>query len=326
MSLTNTEISKIMQWQSPMFIVGAPRSGTSILYRTLQRHSSFKPYKCQDKSGVELTESNIFKTPYSIYSGSQANAFAYMLSDEDYYSQFLTLTRSIQNYQKLLIGKEVFQKIIPFVTTNQTIRASFWKITKNDILIRTFLYYAQQARGMKRIIEKTPQHIARLPEIKATFPNAKLLFMSRHPLDVFSSYRRRFQDSLKLKMKESELKWLRLSSKEFCHKYANYMKIAFQEQAHDSSNFMLISYEDFISNTEFILHNIFEFIGESYEEECIPTDKIESISWQPDPNLFGAIKSKTKSWQDFVNESEARFIEDRLADIISKLNYPRYTK
>ncbi|NEO31210.1 MAG: sulfotransferase [Symploca sp. SIO3C6] len=311
-----------MKNESPVFIVGAARSGTSILYRTLQRHSSFKPQKYKHKHGVELTESNIFKTPYHTYSGANSNAFTYMLGDEDYYCQFLGMTKSIQNYQRLLIGKDIFQKVAPKVSV---LRASVWKVTQNDILIRIFLYYAKQARGMKRIVEKTPQHISRLPEIKVTFPKAKLLFMPRHPLDVFSSYQRRLKDSLKLGMKESELKWLKISPKSFCNKYASYMHIALQEKVSNPSRFMLVSYEDFTCNTKVTLHKVFDFIEESYEEACIPEDTLKTTSWQADPNLFSSIKSKTKSWKNFTSEPDAKFIEDQLSEIMNQLNYPRYT-
>ncbi|NEO98671.1 MAG: sulfotransferase [Symploca sp. SIO2E9] len=311
-----------MKHESPVFIVGAARSGTSILYRTLQRHSSFKPQKYKHKDGVELTESNIFKSPYNTYYGYNSDAFTYMLGDEEYYHQFLGMTKSIQNYQRLLIGKDILQKVAPKVSV---FRASLWRAAHNDILIRIFLYYAKQARGMKRIIEKTPQHISRLPEIKETFPHAKLLFMPRHPIDVFSSYQRRLKDSLKLGMKQSELKWLNLSPKTFCNKYASYMNIALQEKVANPSSFMLVSYEDFTSNTKGTLQDIFDFIEESYEEECIPEDKIKATGWQADPNLFGSIKSHTKSWKDFTNESDAKFIEDRLSEITHQLNYPRYT-
>ena len=47
-------ISADMQRSSPVFIVGEARSGTSILYRTLQKHSSFRPRQ------TNLAETNIF--------------------------------------------------------------------------------------------------------------------------------------------------------------------------------------------------------------------------------------------------------------------------
>ena len=56
----------------------------------------------------------------------------------------------------------------------------------------------QKARGVNRILEKTPAAIYHLPEINATFPCAKKLFIHRHPIDVFTSYRRRLKKSVDL--------------------------------------------------------------------------------------------------------------------------------
>ena len=322
MNITPSEISTLMKRESPVLIVGAPRSGTSILYRTLQRHLSFKPQKCQDKSEVELTESNIFKNPYSTYSGSNSNALAYMLYDQGYYHQFLDMTKSIQNYQRLLIGKEILQKVVPLI---KVFRNSLWRVTQNDILIRIFLYYAQQARGMKRILEKTPQHISRIPEIKETFPQAKLLFMPRHPLDVYSSYQRRLKDSIKLGLSQSKIKWLQLSPQAFCRKYSSYLHLGLEENTSNPSSFMLIRYEDFTSQTKVTLHKIFDFLEEAYEEKCIPENKNQRPDWQADSYLFSGIKNHTKSWKDFTDESDAKSIEEELAELMVKLNYPRYT-
>ena len=47
-------ISKEMALCSPVFIIGEARSGTSILYRTLQKHSAFRPRE------IDLTETHIF--------------------------------------------------------------------------------------------------------------------------------------------------------------------------------------------------------------------------------------------------------------------------
>jgi Sulfotransferase family len=326
MDIVLSEVSAAMKQESPVFIVGAPRSGTSILYRTLQNHSSFKPQNCKNSLGVELTESNIFKAPYSIYAGEGSDAFAYLLSDPYQYQQFVDLIQPILTYQQLLLGKELLQKAIPSLAfLTPSLRALLWKTTKNDILVRAFLYYAKQSRGVKRILEKTPQHISRLPEIKETFPDAKLLFMPRHPIDVFSSYRRRLQDSIQSGMDKRSLKWLEISPQQFCRKYASSTQLALNEWRIHPESFMLVCYEDFTRNTQAVTQQILTFLDEVYEEGCIAETKPKATDWGADPNLFGAIKSSTKKWQDFIDESEAQFIETRLSAIMQQLNYERYT-
>lgn len=54
MQLTLSQLRYFIQNESPVFIVGAPRSGTSLLYRSLQKHSSFKLQDSIGDKGVNL--------------------------------------------------------------------------------------------------------------------------------------------------------------------------------------------------------------------------------------------------------------------------------
>lgn len=316
------KISLLMQDESPVFIVGAPRSGTSILYRTLQQHSSFQPKNVHNSSGVELTESNVFKDPYNTYSRANNSVLAYFVNNQDCYEQFLQDTQFLQTYQRLLLGKKALHRLSPFLPG---LRTSVWRANSNHLLIRNFFYYAKQARGMERIIEKTPQHIYYLPEIKATFPQAKLLFILRHPLDVFSSYRKRLRDSLQLGMPQSDLKWLQMSPRSFCFKYNLYARIALQQNATNKENFLLIDYENFTNNNEAVLHKLLALIGEEPEAKLFNINQTNNDNWQLDKKLFSSVKKNTKNWQDFVNRSEAIFIETKLAPLMNKLNYEKYS-
>lgn len=311
MSLTLSEISDLMKQESPVFIVGAPRSGTSILYNRLQYHSSFK----LSSPGVELSESKVFGNPYRAYYPANESTLGYMLGNESYYQQFLDSTKSI------LSGVKFMQRL---AVKRNISRRLLWTILLNDHLVQSFFYYAKQARGVKRLLEKTPTHIFRLPEIKSTFPSAKLLFIYRHPVDVFSSYKRRIKVETKLGKNQKEVDWLKLTPNKFCDNYANYIGIAEREYISNPSGFMMFKYEDFTSNPQDIFQRICEFIGEPYEGELLASEEQQN-SWVQDPYLFKKITEKTKSWQDYISESDARFIEDRLNKVMSQLDYPRYT-
>lgn len=321
-----TEISDVMKRESPVLIVGAPRSGTSLLYLMLQRHSSFSAHNCENESKADLTESNIFRLPYDTYSNPNSTAFAYMLRNQACYEQFVSVIHPIVRQQQFLLGKKHFYKIIPKLPfLQESTRVSLWKVLGNDRLIRAFFYYAKLARGMHRIIEKTPQHISLLPEIKETFPQAQLIFIARHPIDVFSSYQRRLHDSLTLGAKKKQLAWLDISPNVFCKKYANYMNIVLQELAANPHRFLLIKYEDFVKDAYHAMEQILNFLEEPCETVYIPETTAEKTKWQDDPNLFGDIKLMTKKWQSYVDKTQAALIEDRLMHIISQFGYSRYT-
>lgn len=321
------KISELMTQESPVFIVGAPRSGTSLLYLTLQKHSKFRSWNCNNDSKFELTESNIFRAPYDTYLAPHSNAFSYMLHNLDCYQTFTKTIQSICVHQRFLVGRKHLYKLIPklpFLSTTE--RIWLWHAFENDLLIRSFFYYAKRARGMHRIIEKTPQHIFLLPEIKATFPQCKLLFIVRHPIDVFSSYRRRLEDSLKQGHSSKSLNWLNVSPRSFCKKYTDAINIALQEKAANPQRFLLLKYEDFVKDTYQTLGQVFDFLEEPYESECIAKQSAHKPNWQDDPNLFGGIKQTTKEWENYVDYSATVFIENQLNGIMNQLNYSRYTE
>ncbi len=322
-------ISEIMKNESTVFIVGAPRSGTSLLYRLLQMHSSFKPQKCKDRTGVNLRESKVFGNSYNVFSISDVPGLAYMLYDVDSYSQFQDSSRRIRKYQRLLIGKNIYQVVANRFFQNFTVNLNFirgllWKIFLNDVLIRHYFYYAKRTRGMKRILEKTPTNIYYLPEIKATFPRAKLIFIYRHPVDVFSSYKRRLKVSNEIGIDQSQLVWLKISPSKFCKLYSKDINLALSEQSSNPHNFMLIRYENLVNNLQLTLQHVCEFLAEPYDKEYLPNAKNQNID-EIEPYLFGEVKSTTKKWEDYISEVDARFIEDRLSKVMHKLDYPRYT-
>jgi hypothetical protein len=271
---------------------------------------------------VELTETQIFSNPYNSYSPFNRSAIEYFLRDEEYYRQFLASTRQIQRYQHILIGKKRFRN---YLNKTNLFRELLWISQLNHYLVRSYFYYAIQARGMNRILEKSPRHIFFLKELKATFPHAKLLFIFRHPVDVFSSYKKRLLYAMEAGVDKAQLRWLELSLGEFVHRYIIYSDLAMKEQSNNTYGFMTVKYEEFTHNTQDVLHRICEFLGESYEEQCLSEEKSKYVEWKVDPYLFGDITKKTKNWQDFIDEYEARFIEDRLYPIMNQLGYPRYT-
>ena len=321
MGLTFLDTLNFMKTESPVFIVGAARSGTSILYRLLQNHSSFKLQKIAGDSGPNLVESNIFQKPYNTANPTLLN---YLLEDKHQYSQFLEGTEWIRRYQNLLFAKSISGKVsrrnrLPLI------REIFWQLTMSNFLVAIFFYYAKQARGGKRILEKTPSSIYRLPEIKKTFPRSQLLFIHRHPLDVYSSYKKRLQTSRALNLKESELRWLQISPERFCSDYESSIRLALRESEFNSAQFMLVAYEELVSKPADTIQQICHFLNEPYEEECIVKDETKERKWEFDPHLFGEIKKTTKNWQDFVTSDEAISIENRLHQVMNKLGYARYS-
>ncbi|MEI6100187.1 MAG: sulfotransferase, partial [Alphaproteobacteria bacterium] len=202
-------------------------------------------------------------------------------------------------------------------------RVLAWRLGRSDAAMRTYFSHAARARGVKRIVEKTPDHIHRLPEILSAFPNARILCMIRHPLDVYSSYRRRLGVALQTEPADSPIiRWLQsVGPLTFSRAY----RATIAEAERFASRLLLIRYEDFTAAPPDTFAQICSFIGEAYDAGCVAQRTPGIDSWRQDPLLAGPIRENGKLWSDYIDHSIGRGIEDRLADTMRHLGYARYT-
>ena len=314
------ELSASMQATTPVFIVGLERSGTSILYRLLQQHPSFTLAHCSP--GFELTESCVFSEPTRVYARS-SSPFRFMLNNEECYNHF---RHAVSVLPPLLARVFNSPRLKKYTDRNRWSQSLWWKLCQNHHLIRHFFYYAMQARGVTRLIDKTPRHLARLPEIRATFPQAKVICTLRHPVDVFSSYLRRFQVAARADGDASTLKWLQPEPEQFCKSYRRAVRTAFAAHRADSDNFLLLWYDAFTQDPMLWLPRVCDFIHEPALTDWMQQDAPTLGDWEQDPLLAHAITPNSKVWSDYMPESTAQLIETRLADLLQEAGLACYTR
>ena len=303
-----SKISKEMKQCPLVFIVGGARSGTSMLYRTLQKHSAFMPKKINLQETHILSYSN---RSHLFTNNDPRNLIEYMLEDEFFYGKFLESIRSIQLIHRL--------KNFPISSHFTNRLLWWWYINLNHIMLRAFFYYASKARGCNRLIEKTPHNIRNVPNLLLAFPKCKLLYMYRHPIDVYTSYVRRGRIEIKAS-------WTHLSPKAFCNLYEKSMTLALHFESKRKDSFLLVSYEDFTQDPTIVFRRICNFIGEPFEQEAIIERNPDLNLWKIDPHLFGNITPKTKDWMEYISKQDAQYIESNLASTIKRLNYQHYSK
>ena len=300
---------------SPVFIVGVPRSGTSRLYLALQAHERFKPSRSPDS--FDLTESRVFLSPASIRE-RQGKAWDYLLHDAEAHASLL------HSLPPGWTGRLPAAPLLrPVTARSRWARALAWRLGRNDAAMRAYFSHAARARGVQRIVEKTPDHIHRLPEILSAFPDARILCMIRHPLDVYSSYRRRLGVAVQTEPADSpSVRWLQsVGPLTFTRAY----EATIAEARRLASRLLLIRYEDFTATPPDTFARICSFIGEAFDANCVAQRTPGLDSWRQDPMLSGPIKENDKRWSDYIDHSMGRGIEDRLATTMRHLGYARYT-
>ena len=196
------------------------------------------------------------------------------------------------------------------------LRLCYYVASMNKNVIDRYFYYATVARNGQRILEKTPYHYKFVSEILFSFGAARIFFISRHPVDVYSSFKKRSR---------IDKSWKDIPISAFCNQYqACYQSILWHLKRRPN-NIISLKYENLVQSPEVTFRKVCSFMNEDFEKNCLFGDNsIEGPEW--DPHVHKDIIKKTKSWRDFITSEEAEEIEISVADIMSTFQYESYTK
>lgn len=296
-----------MKNTSPVFIIGEARSGSTLLDRTLQSHSSFRPTK------LDHVESKIFdytNKSHTLECRKWTGPYDYMQCDGAQFDKYLKLISPIRTFHKWVD-----------CTFNRKLTAMYnllYLANMNHFVVYAFFFYAQKMRRSKRISEKSPNNASNIKRIKKLFPKAQLIYIHRHPVDVYSSYR-------KVMKVEGGNSWTNISPDEFCQIWGKRLNDVLSYCRTGRNDILLVCYEAFVANPYKEFKKICDFLNEQFEEEPIlmehNPDRWESL----EKNIRGPIVKKTKNWDDFLSIREAKILEDKLDKFMVELKYERYT-
>jgi hypothetical protein len=299
------EISAEMKRSSPVFIVGEARSGTSILYRTLQKHSSFRP------SEVNLAETNIFVHLRRTFMFDQTypeTLRQFMLGDRRAYRDFLRSIGALRVVSALWVGPNYLLRD----------RADWlWYANLNHLLLRSYFFHAAAARGCRRLVEKTPTNTPNIAKLTRTFPRARLLYVHRHPVDVLGSYRRRAKA-------DPDATWANLTPDDFCRTWLASTERVLAWLARGNENLRLVRYEAFTQDPDAEFERICAFLDEPFEREAVEERHPDLTRWRGDPLLWGPVVRQTRAWTDYVTAAEAEYLQQRLLPVMDALGYEPY--
>ncbi|HMP77038.1 MAG TPA: sulfotransferase [Kiritimatiellia bacterium] len=299
--------------EPPVFVFGVPRSGTTLLFRTLLRHSAFRP--ARPAPGATLIESKVFQ-----YAHADNVYLARLLaSDPDAYPRYLRGTALARAVNRTLAAPPVHAGV---ARLPGALRATLWRGTGQARLVRKFFALLREAQGCRRVLEKTPIHYRYLPEIRATWPAARYIWIHRHPLDVYSSYLRRGRDELPLTPAQGR-RWLAVDAPEFTRRWRDgvqRMQAALREQP---GNHYRIAYEAFVAAPREVFRTLCAFLGIPFEEQCVIGGQ-RSLADPRDPLLSSAITAKPKAWQRFLAPAIAMEIQNALQPEMQSLGYAPY--
>lgn len=285
-----------MKAKSPIFIVGCPRSGTTLLRLMLDSHPSISIPE----------ETGLFFFLYS-YSGRQRWRFS---SPSDRKSLFERMERS-PNLQRAF-GQDLVLDVINTLKMKKS-------LTEKMIIDSLFEAYVRQT-GKTVWGEKTPTHFYYINDILKLYPQAAIICLIRDPRAVFASRKRYAQTK---KGTEGYYPWMSENPEKvlmmWLDCYENVMKW--------KDRIFFIKYEELVLSPEAVLKDLTEsFLNVPYSPEMLEyyktaEDRLANI---PDCHKFAAQRitpANANRWRSELTPEEIERVESILHRQMKEFGY-----
>lgn len=228
---------------APFFILGAPRSGTTLVQLILDSHSE------------------IAVCPESYLFGILDRTHSYVTIQKEW--QYFEILRTLEQW---LTGFN--DPALNLVREQNNAGSPYTGPT------RAFLEHLRDSylsRKNKRLFgEKTPEHIHFLTGIKTVCPQAKIIFVVRNPLSVVNSL---------VKGQRANAFFTNYSREALVRRSALIVRQAWQDRKaflhHSSENTYTIQYERLTTQPQKEIHLVCEFLGVPFEENMLDYHKRE---------------------------------------------------
>ena len=273
-----------------MFVLGSPRSGTTLLYHMLLSAGNFVVYRA---------ESQAF------------NLLEPRFGD-------LRLPRNRRRLLDAWKNSSLFTKTgLEFQPVEQQVMADCQNA--GDFL-RIVMELMARQQGVERWAETTPDHLLTLPRIKQTIPDALVIHIIRDGRDVALSMEKQrwirpFPWDHGKELQASALYWewiVRQGRRQGRVLGADYLEVR---------------YEDLVGEPQSTLTVIGEFIGQPLDHEQIQRVGIGSVS-RPNTSFEGKKEAKfhpVARWKKALSEEQLADLEGLVGGTLDDLGYPRET-
>ena len=292
---------------SPVFIVGHPRSGTSMLFATLLRHPSFQTRT------MDLHESQIMRRLATAFTWNEARPrqlLGFMLGNRDEYRAFLRETASLR--------RSTLFTAPAAIPLRGRIPLPLWRRQKLHLVVRNYFAHAWTARGCSRLVDKSPRNVPHISRLQLVSPNCKMLFIARHPVDTLASYRSRVR-------RDPSASWADVTPSKFLRIYREGVEGAITAQDSLTEKLLITRYEDFTRDPFSEFERICNFLDEPFLAECLEGSEGSRPKAVASSLLYGPVASNTRRWAEEIDDATARLVEAELSDLMERMQYQRYT-
>ncbi|MEQ8240221.1 MAG: sulfotransferase [Cyclobacteriaceae bacterium] len=214
----------------PFFVFGSGRNGSTLLNRILNQHSKLSLPSEQNFLGQSIIK-------YKLYNFLNWRDLMKVIGGELYVEDGV---HTWDKFDRRVLSDLIYLK-------ERSLQKAIDHVYRSTFSDTSKVYWG----------DTTPQNSRYIKEISSVFPQAKYVFLVRHPLDVVASYKsgtaEAFGDLVKVENAASFWKQT--------VKIYNNMK--------DSSNLMLVRYEDLVNDPSNYLKALTEFLGVDFEDRML---------------------------------------------------------
>lgn len=264
---------------SPVFIVGLPRSGTTLLTAFLSSHSKL----C---AGAETHFYNKFVPQYEQRQISSCSESAWAQQSAELFAKIQVSGHSVLT-QYGLSELEFCQ----YLEHQQASRAN---------ILSSLLNAFAQKHSKARSVEKTPNHLLHLSAIKEDFPNSPIIFITRDHRDIADS-----MQALPWAYQSSIANALTINS----------WTAQYLQRVDSDPSVLRVRFEDLVLQPSTVLTTICDFIEEDFEPQMLARAQAESVAdvdaepWKQ--QVFQQVdQSKIHAWQGNEDETLYSIIDD----------------
>jgi len=283
---------------SPVFVAGYPRSGTTLVYRILARSPEFAAVREAGDYSHEIAISvymnplidlrRVYRQPWPTWRA--------VIADERYFDEFARQMGHLSLPQRLIeqiLTRHVFQdgaflrspldvdslsvRGLRDPAARPRIRRAAMRLSRRKEVVRAFLnLYAEQASA-PRILEKYPFTYYRFDELATALPQARFVFLVRHPCDVFASMVRRARLELRDRIPIGRVSWMLLSADTFVQDWLSALRAGRSFASRMPRRAMIVRYEDLGEDPHGTIRRIASFLDLAWD------DLITDAAGLPDP-------------------------------------------
>lgn len=282
----------------PLFIIGNPRSGTSVFRLMLTNHKNICiPPEC-----------GYIQWWHNKYNEISANS---ELSLIDFISD-LSTSKKIETWN---LDYENLKNLI-----SKSVAKSYADYCK--LIIQQYSNQNNPDKNLKYFGDKNNYYVHHLDLLKRIFPDAFFVFIFRDPRDLACSY----LDFLSLKSDSPFIPKLPDKIDEIIQEWkSNNTKIIEFQKKLNRENFFNVKYEDLIINTE----NTLEYLCQSLNLEFDPNmmqyylhnDEPEQLMDWKKKTMLPPDKSSIGRYKSVLKKEQIQFIESECKDLMIKFGY-----